>query len=132
MTDMVLQLDRNPPCYAPGELITGRVKWQLSPDDNKIEIRLFWHTTGIGSLDTETLEVVTFEGVRQEDEKAFELLAPVAPHSFSGQLVSLMWSIECISFPSERTESIDLVISPTREELKIQTDQPEEDKDVFG
>lgn len=128
MEQIEIKLDRDPPGYAPGEKIKGRVKWDLPAEDNKVEVRLFWHTTGIGNLDTETLEIVAFEGIRQAEEKDFELLAPVAPHSFSGQLVSLMWSIEVISFPSETIASIDLVISPTREELMIQTeasDKPE-------
>lgn len=119
MSDVIeIKLDREPPNYRPGELIEGAVRWAVSSEVNKVELRLFLHTSGRGTQDVEVTHRTSWYTSGRGSER-FSFIAPPHPHSFSGALISLQWSIEAVALPGEYSVRHDLVVSPSGEELMI-------------
>ncbi|GAB4181563.1 MAG: hypothetical protein Fur0032_22720 [Terrimicrobiaceae bacterium] len=106
----------------PGGTINGQVEWQLESAPRSAEIRLFWQTRGKGTTDSQTVEVVSWDLPGSHDERLFSFAAPMGPPSFSGTLVSLVWSVELVLEPGGSV-SCDFVIAPGGQE--IQLDNPE-------
>jgi hypothetical protein len=97
--------------FAPGQTIRGTVSWQAGRDVRGAEIRLYWQTQGKGTSDVETVAAETFELPQPSDERSFSFVAPAAPPSFSGKLVSLVWGLELIVEPGGSVQR-ELVIGP--------------------
>lgn len=119
---MKLEIVSDHTAYRPGEEIKGMVSWQSPKDVRSAELRLFWHTSGKGTRDAETAQIVTFELPQPSDQRDFSFIAPDFPPSFSGRLVSVGWGLELVIAPGE-THAIDLVIAPGAAELSL--DRPE-------
>jgi len=98
--------------FHPGDEILGTVTWQLERNPQAVELRLLWHTRGRGATDLSIVETVRFDFPRPSDRRDFRFRAPLAPHSFSGRLVSIVWALELVALPSQATTRLDLTISP--------------------
>ncbi len=103
--------------YRPGESLGGLVRWKLSRVPQTIELRLFWRTVGAGASDVGLASTVDFEQPNQQESRSFLFIAPASPVSFSGQLISLIWSLELVATGSGECARLDLVVSATGEEL---------------
>ncbi len=103
--------------YRPGESLAGVVRWRLSRVPQTIELRLFWRTVGGGTSDVGLSSTVSFEQPNQQESRPFLFVAPASPVSFSGKLISLIWALELVATTSSECARLDLVISPTGEEL---------------
>jgi hypothetical protein len=44
---------------------------------------------------------------------------PLAPYSFSGKLISLIWGLELVLEPSQETARFEFTLSPTGEEIML-------------
>lgn len=108
--------------FAPGETISGHVSWHGSQDVRAAEVRLFWQTRGNGSVDVGVVAVEKLDLPGPIGQGAFSFVAPVAPPSFSGRLISLVWGVELVLEPGE-SSSQDIVIAPDRKEIPF--DHPE-------
>ncbi len=105
--------------FAPGEEIEASAVWQLDEVPKSLELRLFWYTEGKGDRDT---EIVLFESLepRGSGHRTCRFRVPeLAPASFSGRLVSLLWAIELVVGPGQRAARAELVVSPTGYELPL-------------
>ncbi len=107
--------------FRPGETVAGEAAWRLDRAPASAELRLFWHTQGKGDPDQEVVEMVRFDAPRAEDRRDFALRLPAGPWSFSGKLVSLLWSLELV-VEGEGATRIEIVLSPTGRELLLRTD----------
>jgi hypothetical protein len=119
MSELSILLPEGRFSFFPGETMTGTVSWNLDTVPEVVELRLFWRTEGKGDQDLEISGVVRYENPSQRDEEAFEFTLPDGPYSFSGKLISLIWALELIALPSEETERVEFILSPTGQEILL-------------
>ena len=113
-----VQLERSDNSFVPGENVCGSVQWSEMPDDSQsMEVRLIWYTTGKGDRDVDVIAVHTVEAIQSNGQSSFQFEAPDYPHSFSGKLISLVWAIEVIVFPSRHAEVKEITVSPSGSEI---------------
>jgi hypothetical protein len=119
MSDLRLEIANEQTRFTPGDRIEGNVAWSLDERPEQVQLCLFWHTAGKGDRDVGIAVTMPFDDPSPRDERPFSLKAPPAPYSFSGQLITLTWSLELIVNAGDEVERRDLVISPTTEELAL-------------
>ena len=106
--------------FLPGDEISGAADWQQLESTESLDIRLIWYTAGKGDRDFKIVSFHTVENPANEGSEAFSFIAPDYPLSFSGKLISLVWAIEAIAFPSHAAETENIVIGPNRQEILIE------------
>jgi len=107
--------------FAPGAAIVGEVAWELAKPAKAVEVRLFWYTQGKGTQDVQVVKSEVFADPPLSDKRPFRLVAPVAPYSFSGKLISLLWAVELVVKPGDEAERRELVIAPGGKEIVLGT-----------
>lgn len=103
--------------FTPTEWIFGTVRWQLDKPETLLELRLFWHTSGKGDTDVNVVDTLKWNSPVQQGEEAFQFQLPEAPYSFSGKLISLIWSLELVATANREDVKEDLVMSPSAAEI---------------
>ena len=109
MSELRIDLVDEVTAFEPGEEILGVASWSLAEAPERVELRLFWHTSGKGETDVGVAEVVAWERPEREAAESFRLVAPDAPSSYAGRLVSITWSLAtptCVA-PSSSNASVD-------------------------
>ena len=119
MNRLVIDLDNQRTSFHPGDTMKGSVAWELDEEATFAEIRLFWMTRGKGDDDIGVADRVRFDAPAQAAAHRFEFDLPSEPYSFSGKLISLIWSLELSVMPSDDATRTEIVISPTREEIRL-------------
>jgi hypothetical protein len=132
-----VELEDGRTAYRPGEEVTGTVSWELpgdkSPEDaptrapTRVEVRLAWYTRGRGDRDTEIVASQVFEAPGVSDRRSFRFRLPDGPYSFSGKLISLVWTAEAVLEPGSRPGRADLVVSPTGKEVLLHPELAEKE-----
>lgn len=113
---VTITIDEGKRAYQPGEIISGKLTWQLPEPADSAELRLFWFTQGKGDEDVEIVERMQAQPA-QRGELSFRFTLPGSPYSFSGKLISLTWAIEGIIGDEHYRE--EFVLSPTGREIVI-------------
>jgi hypothetical protein len=103
--------------FRPGEEICGRARWQLESKPECLEVSLFWRTEGRGTQNVGVVETVKFENPGAHGVKDFRLKTPSGPYSFSGTLISIVWSIELAELKGRNSVRKEITISSTGEEV---------------
>jgi hypothetical protein len=117
---IAISIDQPTSNFRPGEIISGTVSWSdLAPQTEGLETRLLWYTEGKGSQDVEVVDSVKHEAPQSAGSFRFEFVAPTRPFSFSGKLISLLWTIEVVLFPSHEGFREPLTISSDGSEIKL-------------
>lgn len=124
MSRMHLELADGKTKYLPGETIEGVAFWDLPAAPKSIEARLYWRTQGKGTVDLELVQTVPFDRPAPQDRRPFRIDVPAAPYSVSGKLISIVWGVELVSEPAGEAANIDLVLSPTGEEVRLDRTPP--------
>jgi len=119
MSAMRIEIADERNSFYPGERLEGIVSWQVNERPESVELRLFWRTEGKGDQDLEIEGVVRYKNPSREDEEPFEFDLPNGPYSFSGKIISLIWGIELVVLPSGESRRLDLVVSPTGDEIVL-------------
>jgi hypothetical protein len=114
-----IELEGGRTSFAPGEAIHGIASWDLESPPRSLELRLFWYTRGKGTTDVGVVSAVPMDSPRQREGRAFEFRLPDCPPSFSGQLVSLIWGIELIAHPGNRSQRAEIVVAPGGQEIRL-------------
>lgn len=110
---MTVQLDNQRSAFSPGEPLKGMVGWQLERMPRRVELRLFWYTSGRGTRDVGMVEARQLACDQAAGPITFEFKLPTGPFSFTGQLISLQWAIELVIQPGSQTQRTEFVLSPT-------------------
>jgi hypothetical protein len=118
MSEMKIAVRKHPAAYSPGEEIAGGVQWKLDKMPQSVEVRLLWHTTGRQFEDVGVVASVRFDGA-QDDTQSFSFAAPVAPYSFTGQVVALTWALEVVALPHKENARVEIVIAPGGKALEL-------------
>lgn len=112
--------------FQPGDEITGTATWRSSEAPKRVEICLGWHTSGKGTRDNETVATEIVPNPGANGQHPFRFTAPAQPHSFSGRLISLVWSVSLIVDPGEETKRVEVVIAPGEREIELPRFTPPE------
>jgi len=105
--------------FIPGENIRGTLRWSCPGPLSRLELRLFWRTSGKGTADTKVVDSIHWEGLKAEGDRQYALSLPMEPYSFSGKLISLIWALEAVAEGPDFRETalLDIVISPDGREI---------------
>ena len=122
MNSLQLQTDGGQTHFQPGSRLSGKVSWQLEAPPTAIELELVWNTQGKGSTDTQIVDSMRFETPPAEAERTFSFELPASPYSFSGKLVSLVWSLRVTAYPSRDWAELALTVSPQLGEIDLYGD----------
>jgi len=119
---MILQteIDDNRRWFLPGETISGRMAWDLDTEEDVVELRLFWHTSGKGTEDVEIVRELRVNTPESRGERGFSFELPMGPYSFSGSLITLAWALELVALPGGELERIEFVVAPTPVEIRLE------------
>lgn len=112
-----------PPCFFPRENIFGEASWSIAKEPRRAEIRLFWYTKGKGDKDVQIVDKIELENIEKYDKKTFSFTLPDSPYSFSGKLISLIWAIEIVFFPTKESEILEFTMSSTGKEIALYESQ---------
>src|SRR4051812_4642676 len=115
----MIGLKGNRKAFAPGEEIAGAVRWECDAAPTAAEVRLAWFTRGKGNEDAAVVETIAFDAPQAGDTREFAFVAPEAPYSFSGTLISLIWVVELVLQPGEEFERVEIVIGPEKDEVLL-------------
>ncbi len=119
-----VELEGGRDAYRPDEEVAGSVSWDLGAEASgappeEAEVRLAWYTRGRGDRDTEVVASQVLEAPGLSDRRSFRFRLPNGPYSFSGKLISLVWTVEAVIEPGSRAGRADLVVSPTGKEVLL-------------
>ncbi|HLH57074.1 MAG TPA: hypothetical protein VKY92_26070 [Verrucomicrobiae bacterium] len=123
MMDLKIELDGGRTAYAPAEKISGQVEWDTDKQPQRIELRLFWFTRGKGTEDAGVVSTMRFDQPLARDTRPFTFPLPEAPYSFSGKLISLVWALELIAYPSKDVARVEFEMGPGGREIKLESVQ---------
>lgn len=128
-----VELEGGRTAFRPGEEVAGTVSWDPggpAPDraPEQAEVRLAWYTRGRGDRDSGIVASETLEGPGVSDRRSFRFRLPDGPYSFSGKLISLVWTVEAVLEPGGRAGRADLVVSPTGGEVLLHPEPPAEER----
>jgi hypothetical protein len=115
----VITIQMNNQEFEPGEQIQGKIRWSQLSKGVDLDIRLIWFTLGKGSRDYAIVANQPIKQPAEIGESEFSFVAPDWPHSFSGELISLLWSIEVVELPSEDATEVEIVIAPGKKEVQL-------------
>ena len=119
MPNLHLQLQDSRTEFSPGETITGTASWEVMERPAKAELNLIWGTRGKGTQDVEIAWTESFSDPQARDARPFRVKLPEAPYSFSGQLISLVWTLELNLDPGDECAAIEIVIAPGGKEVTL-------------
>jgi hypothetical protein len=115
---MEIALEGGRTAFRPGETVEGTVAWSLPERPVAVELRVFWSTRGKGTEDVGVAHVEPMAGAMAEERRPFRLALPVAPWSYDGRLVAVVWGMELVALPSKRSVSVEIVIGPGAAEVR--------------
>lgn len=129
MSWMNLELIGGKVSFRPEETVRGTVRWEVESPIERVEVRLFWYTSGKGTRDVEVASSTVWDSPGNAEKREFDFRLPQAPFSFSGKLISLLWAVEAVTEPPGEVARAEIVVSPTGEEIVLPT-LPEEKEAV--
>lgn len=116
MSPLTIDIDDMKTSFQPGQTIRGQVRWQADSTPKKACLRLLWYTKG-REEDVGIAEVIGFENPEQNDQRTYQFKIPEGPYSFSGQLFSLIWSLELVV--GKQFTRQDITVSPDGHEIRL-------------
>lgn len=120
MNNLTIATTDNKTEYLPSEVVSGICSWSFNTDPKGIELRLFWYTSGKGTVDVDTVDVLSINEPQKEGKRDFSFTLPAIPWSFSGKLISLIWAIEMIAEPGGETERFEITVSPSGKKILLE------------
>lgn len=112
MKSLEILLNDNKGSLAPGGKLEGTVMWELDKPAKKIGINFFWYIERQGVQEETTLvQSLEAENIQPIGYKNFSFDVPRQPYSFTGNLFSIKWVVECVV--DKESVSQDLVVSNT-------------------
>lgn len=105
--------------FEPGSQLVGQLTWNLSKAPDRVELRLFWTTFGVGIGESKMIETVTFDRLLTFDSRPFKFQLPRFPYSYRGKLMSLSWVLEATALPSRRNLRKHFIMGPEGKEVVL-------------
>ena len=117
MDPLTIEIQDMNTSFKPGQSVRGQVHWQFFKKPQTASLRLLWYTVGKGTEDAGIVQTVEFDNPAANDSRPYDFTLPVGPYSFSGQLVSLVWTLE-LEVDSQCMRQ-DITVSPTGKEIQL-------------
>jgi hypothetical protein len=105
--------------FQPGEELEGTVRWRLDPPPKSLEVRLFWYTEGRGERDVGLVAALPVASPGPDGHQPFHFRLPPGPYSFSGKIIDLLWAIEVVVEPGDRSERLGILMAPAGREIVL-------------
>ena len=119
MDSLQIILARTSTEFEPSSPLVGQLTWNLAKAPDRVELRLFWTTFGVGIPESKVIEAVTFERLLTFDSRPFKFQLPPFPYSYRGKLMSLSWVLEATAFPSRRNVRKHFIMGPEGKEVVL-------------
>lgn len=104
--------DDAPVAIIPGHAATGQVggeaAWNLPAPPRLLELRLFWYTSGRGTMDVGIAERQRIDAAEGQGRRRFAFSLPTAPQPFAGKLVAITWALELVAEPGGQVARLEL------------------------
>jgi hypothetical protein len=84
-------------------------------------LRLFWFTRGKGIEDVSIVENLRLGQPLAQETRSFRFRLPQAPYSCSGTLISIVWALELIAYPSKTVTRQEIVVGPGRKAVQLES-----------
>jgi hypothetical protein len=114
-----LTLDHGRGQFEPGARVAGIASWKATPAPRGIELRLSWTLQGKGGRDFKIADTIALPDPQAAERRPFILTLPLAPYSFQGALLSLVWTLELVALPGEEKTGVTLVVSPGSQAIDV-------------
>ncbi len=115
---MAITIDLKETSYAPGDIVSGTVTWELENKHPKqIVVKLIWVTEGKGDVDTKEVKQEIVNNPATSGSYEFHLKLPLFPWSYEGKLFALKWNV-VIDIDSHNLSSTPIVCGPNKEPIK--------------
>jgi hypothetical protein len=115
---VTIQIANDQTAFRPGDVLVGGVLWRCERAPRNVEVRLVWFTEGKGTRDVSTVATHVIDSPREEGRDAFRFTLPEAPHSYSGQLITIQWVVEAVLLPWNDFDRAPFVLSPDGREIR--------------
>lgn len=119
MDKLSIVLHDDKTAFAPRETVRGTMHWNLDGNPHRIELSLFWYTSGKGTRDVGVIQTVPLDNPGGLGSKEFSFTLPEGPYSFSGRLISLIWALELTASGGSETVRKEITVSPTSREILL-------------
>lgn len=119
MNEVSIQIFDEQARRRPGETLQGLVTWSATCAPRRVEVRLFWFTTGVAPQQIGLAEKTVFNQPVAQDSRRFAFVLPATPWSFQGQLTVLRWAVEAVLLPSRTCARTIFDCSPHREAILL-------------
>ena len=119
MNSLSIELANGHTIFKPEEPLVGVAKWHLDKPQDWLEVRLIWFTKGKGTQDVGMIDKLTIESPSMAGSRNFEFKLPIGPHSFSGRLISLIWTVEFVMKRGDDSARAEFVLSPYLAEIDL-------------
>lgn len=117
MSPLTIDIDDMKTSFQPGQTLRGQVCWQADSTPKTACLRLLWYTKGKGTEDVGIADSVEFSNPEQNDRRTYQFKIPEGPYSFSGELFSLIWSLELVV--GKQFARQDITVSPDGHEIRL-------------
>lgn len=98
--------------FRPAAIVRGKLLWSVAIPPQEIHLTLGWGTEGRGTVDTKIECELKWATDALAGEEPFVFQLPASPYSFSGQLISLSWSLAVSTRKGKASTHLDIVVSP--------------------
>lgn len=119
-----LTIDHGRAQFEPGARVAGVAGWKGTPAPRGIELRLSWTLQGKGGRDFKIAQTIALPDPQAAERRPFILTLPLAPYSFQGALLSLVWTLELVALPGEEKTGVTLVVSPGNQAIDVRPAEP--------
>lgn len=105
--------------FEPGSSVDVTVSWALNVAPYALQLRLYWETRGKGNRAARVVQTERIDPTQPTGFAVCRVVLPLAPWSFSGRLVSLVWMLEAVVTATDARASCELVVAPDESELLL-------------
>ena len=112
----------NRTAFKPGAELTGTVGWEGISQPRKAQLTLSWMTKGKGTEDSAVVQTIIFDHPKERESRPFTLRPVQSPFSFSGKLISIIWTAELTLQPGDLSERVEIIVAPDAREITVPID----------
>lgn len=103
--------------FEPGESAELELEWEQDQPIERLELRIVCNTVGKGDRNLEIAEIWSNQQTSPQGRERLTIPLPLAPYSFSGKLISVVWAFELICFPREESTRCEFILGPNAREV---------------
>lgn len=109
-----LELTPNRTEFEPGEILRGSISWNCEYTPRTIELRLGWYIQNKSIRDVMCHCSATYPTTTNVGRQSFEIVMPVGPLSYQGELFSLAWLLEAQTKGGKHVTQLPLALNVRR------------------